>query len=206
MVRKTDHLGRAIEAALELAAARGWRRVALTDVAGAAGLTLVELYRVSPSKAALLAGYARRLDEQMLTGEEEGAAEEPPRDRLFEVLMRRFESMRPHRDGLAAILADLPTDPLAALCTLPGFARSMAWALVAAGLSPRGLCGLARIKVLGAVYLATLRVWLRDEDADMAATMAALDRNLRCAERWTWLTGWTRREYPRPEEEASEPA
>ncbi len=54
MVRKTDHLGRAIEAALELAAARGWQRVALADIAQAAGLSLVELYRVCPAKACIL--------------------------------------------------------------------------------------------------------------------------------------------------------
>lgn len=190
MVRKTDHLGRAIEAALELAAARGWQRVTLADIAQAAGLSLVELYRVCPAKACILPAIARRMDEHMLAGDEAEARDEPVRDLLFEIFMRRFEAMRPHRTGLAAILRRLPFDPASALITLPGLARSMAWALTAAGVSARGLCGAARIKTLAAVYLATLCVWLGDEDADMAATMAALDRNLRRAERWTWFAGW----------------
>ena len=46
-------------------------------------------------------------------------------------------------------------------------------------LSAGGLRGALRIKALGLVYLATLRVWLRDDSPDMAPTMAALDRHLR---------------------------
>ena len=50
--------------------------------------------------------------------------------------------------------------------------------LEAARLSTTGLRGALRVKALGLAYLATLRVFLRDDSPDMAATMAALDRNL----------------------------
>ncbi len=206
MVRKTDHLGRAIEAALELAAARGWQRVALADIAQAAGLSLVELYRVCPAKACILPSIARRMDEAMLAGDEAGARGEPVHDLLFDIFMRRFEAMGPHRAGLAAMLRALPLDPMSALVSLPGLARSMAWVLGAAGLSAEGLCGAARIKTMGVVYLATLGVWLGDEGADMAATMAAMDRNLRRAERWTWFAGWDARDAPAAGEPAAEGA
>ena len=43
---------------------------------------------------------------------------------------------------------------------------------------PTGLRGALRVKALAVAYLATLRVFLRDDSPDMAATMAALDRNL----------------------------
>jgi len=183
MVRKTDHMGRVIEAALGLAAARGWRGLTLTEIAEATGLSLVELYRVCPAKACILPSMLRRIDEHMLAAEPMEVQGEPVHDLLLEILMRRFEAMRQYRSGLNAILRDLPLDPATALTTLPGLARSMSWALTAASVSTRGLFGAVRVKILGIAYLATLCVWLRDEDADMLATMAALDRNLR----WAWF-------------------
>jgi hypothetical protein len=63
------------------------------------------------------------------------------------------------------------------------FDRSGAAMLAAAGISADGLCGLARIQGLKAIHLAALRAWMKDDSADLAATMAALDRALRQAER-----------------------
>ena len=39
--------------------------------------------------------------------------------------------------------------------------------------------GVIRVNGLIGIYLATLRVWLKDDSDDMAKTMAALDRRLR---------------------------
>ena len=58
----------------------------------------------------------------------------------------------------------------------------MALMLEAAGLAAGGARGVLRIKGLALVYLASLRVWLKDESADKARTMAALDKQLRRAE------------------------
>ncbi len=42
-------------------------------------------------------------------------ADERPRDRVFDLLMRRFDALRPYRDALEVLGRELPTDPLAAL-------------------------------------------------------------------------------------------
>jgi len=176
-----------VECALTLAAERGWRRVSLADIAAAAKLSLAQLYELYPSKAAILRAFVRGTDLAALAeGSAEGAG---ARDRLFDILMRRFEALRPHKAGVEAIVRDAGADPLAALCGGMRFGRSMAWMLEAAGISSHGLIGRARVKGLAIVYLATMRVWFSDDTADMSRTMAALDKHLRRAETLAGLCG-----------------
>jgi hypothetical protein len=71
----------------------------------------------------------------------------------------------------------------------------MAWMLEGAGLSSTGLHGMLRTKGLTAVWLYTLRAWERDDSADLAGTMAALDRALARAEE---IGQWLDRATPPP--------
>jgi AcrR family transcriptional regulator len=177
---------RVFDAALGLAAERGWSAIALADIAAAAKLSLAELYAAYPSKSAILAALSRDVDRRVLA-EAEIDMTETPRDRLFDVLMKRFDALAPYRDGLAAIARDAGRDPIMVLCGAGSLLRSMAAMLEAAGISSGGLAGTLRAKGLGAIYLATLRDWFRDDTTDKAKTMAALDGRLRRAEscaRW----------------------
>lgn len=174
---------RLIEAALVLAAERRWRDISLAEIAEAAKLPLVEAYRTFPSKTAILDGFARAVDIEVLAdaslGEDWASEGSAARDRLFDVLMRRFDVLQPHRAALGNLLYDQARDPLAALGGLCRLERSMAAMLEAAQLSASGCRGRLRTKGLAAIQLATVRVWLRDESSDLAKTMAALDGHLR---------------------------
>lgn len=181
--QKPDPQEAALDAALALAAERRWHDISLAEIAEAAGLSLAELYPRFGSKQALLDGFARRIDAAVLAEPAPGP-EESARDRLFDVLMRRFDLLQPHRRALGNILHDQLRAPAAGLCGLAQLGRSMAWMLAAAGLQAEGLRGVLRLKGLAAIYLATLRVFLRDDSPDLARTMAALDGYLRRAE---WL-------------------
>ena len=177
---KSDLPGRIIDAALALAVSRGWRRIRLADIAAEAGVTVAELSAVFSSKSAIIGGFVRRTDERVLAGgEAEGSS---ARDRLFDVLMRRFDALQPHRQAVAAILGVLVCDPLAPMRYGPGLMCSMARMLKAAGLSSKGPGGALRAKGLAVVYMLALRAWLTDDSADLAKTMAVLDRGLRQAE------------------------
>ncbi len=181
MARKAYVSDRILSAALELAAAGGWRSLSLAEIAGKAGVSLAEVHAAYPTKASILAGFIARIDRQVLAG---GTTEKEDsvRDRLFEVLMRRFDALTPHKDAVAGILRDLPSNPAAVLATAPQFVNGMAWMVEAAGLSSSGLRGAIRVNGVILIYLNTLRVWLRDDSADMARTMASLDQGLRRAE------------------------
>lgn len=172
---------RLLDAALALAARKGWRSLTLNAVAKEAGLPLSRVHRAFPSKWAILDAFADRIDEAVLARPAPDAGE-PARDRLFDVLMRRFDAMQPHKPAVVAMAHDLGREPLAAFCAWPRLIKSMAWMLEAAGIDSSGLAGLVRTKGLAVLYLAAMRAWLSDDSADLARTMAVLDRGLRQAE------------------------
>ncbi len=166
-----------IETAFALALERGWRDLSLAEIAESAGLSLSQVHGIYPSKAAILGGFGARVDAAMLAeaGEDMDLT---ARDRLFDVVMRRFDALQPHREALGAILQDQLGDPLAVCCGFSRLRRSMATTLEAAGISSSGCRGVLRVKGLAAIYLSTLRVFLRDDSEDMAKTMAHLDKQL----------------------------
>jgi AcrR family transcriptional regulator len=175
-----DPRQRLITAALELAATKGWRRTELGEIAARARVPLDEAYGLFRTKFGILAAFRRSIDAAVLRHPVPGA-DEPARDRLFDVLMRRFEALKPYRAGLRAILRDSIGDPRAA-AALPGLLRSMAWMRQAAGLPAAGCRGRIACRLTAALYMSIVPVFLRDESADLGSTMAALDRRLRQAE------------------------
>lgn len=187
MAQNTHVAEQLVAAAMDLAAKKGWRSLSLAEIAEAAGVPLVDAYSECPTRMAILKEAFAETDRKVLVGPRPDR-EEPARDRLFDVMMRRFDAMAPRKQGVAAILRDLPGDPGALMCSLPHLAKSMAWMLEAAGLSASGPVGTLRIKALSAVYLATLRDWLNDDSPDLARTMAGLDRRLRRVE--SVMPGW----------------
>ena len=175
----------ALDAFLALVAEKGYGGVTLREVGAAAGLGVAELYRLYRDKPALVAGFLRRVDDAVLTGT---AAvldpEETARDRLFGVMMRRYDALRPHRAVVRALRRAAGRDPVLALALAPALRRSMAAMLEAAAVPGDGLPGLLRQGGLLALHHAVSRVFEDDDTADLSKTMAALDSRLKGAERW----------------------
>jgi AcrR family transcriptional regulator len=183
---ETDRL---VNAALRLIADQGWRRLSMAAIAAEAGLPILTLYRTFSSKQAILCAFSRHIDETVLAVPPEADPDERPRDRVFDLLMRRFDALRPHRDALEVLGRELAGDPPAALALGAALLRSMRWMLEASGIATNGLRGVIAVKLTAAAYAATLRVWLRDDSPDLAQTMATLDRRLRGIERWLGPVG-----------------
>lgn len=182
MARKKTPEDKIIDAALKLAASRGWHDLALADIAEAAKLGLPELAQLFPTKAAILAAWSRRIDAEVLAAAEaEDLAGEAARDRLFDVLMLRFDALAPQKPALRNIARDISRDPVAAAALLRPALQSLGWMLEAAGIDASGLRGALRVRGLALVWAAAFRVWL-DDGEDQAKTMAELDRRLRQGE------------------------
>lgn len=173
---------RIIDAALKLAAESAWRSISLGDIAKATRISLAALRENFNSKTAIVVAVMARTDATVLGGVDSSAESEPARDRLLDAIMRRLDSLQPHKTAICSILRDMPSDPAGLFCLAPGFFNSMAWTLEAAGVGSAGPAGRLRVKGLGGIYLGALRVWARDDTSDQARTLAFLDRRLRQAE------------------------
>src|SRR5690625_5900530 len=101
---RAEERERIIDAALELAAQGRWSEVTLNAIADEAQVSLARIYEDFGSRGDILAAFFRRIDAEVL-GEEEDALseEEPARDRLFDVLMRRFEALPPYHSAVYSI-------------------------------------------------------------------------------------------------------
>ncbi|HVH78954.1 MAG TPA: hypothetical protein VM782_06175, partial [Stellaceae bacterium] len=144
----------------------------------------LQVYRQFPSRAAILCGLLRRVDEVVLAAPLDVEAGEKPRDRVFDLLMRRFDALQLHRSALEALRRDLVGDPCTALALGSALLRSMRLMLDGAGIVSYGIGGAVATKLTAATYLAAAHTWARDESPDLAPTMAILDRRLRGIERW----------------------
>jgi AcrR family transcriptional regulator len=184
---------RIIDAALALTATAGWRGLSLAAIAAAAELPILSVYRVFQSKQAILCGFHRRVDETVLREPPPAEPGERPRDRLFDLVMRRFDALQPHKAALDVLRRELLDDPVAALCAGASLLRSMRWMLEAADVPTGGARGMVTIKLASAAYLSTMRVWQHDDSPDLGRTMAALDARLRRIERWLRPAGAVRR-------------
>ncbi len=167
-----------IDAALGLAIDRPWRTLSLVEIAQAAGLSLADLHSHFDSKSAILSAYSRRTDVIVLRSvDTEDLEDETPKDRLFDVLMLRFDELQKHKKAVNAISRQLARDPFGMLSGVRPALRSMHWMLEAAGIDAGGVKGAVRARALGVVWLAAFRVWLED-GSELSKTMAELDRRL----------------------------
>jgi AcrR family transcriptional regulator len=179
MLDETTTKGRMLAAALACAGRKSWADVSLLDVAEAAGTSLGELRHSFGSKTDIIAALVRAVDDEVLKRAPKRNEGESVRDRLFDVIMMRFDVVAPYKAALKSIAGSGPAD----LALAGPFLSSQHWMLQAAGIATDGPTGALKVAGLGVAYASVFRIWLEDDDPGLARTMAALDRRLRRGER-----------------------
>jgi AcrR family transcriptional regulator len=173
----------AVEALMRLAAEQPWNDIEIGDIAREAGLTLAELRDLFPSKGAVLGGLTRIIDRKVLEGDISGLEEEPTRERLFDVLMRRLDAMTPYKPALRRIAYALRGEPLSMLALNSVMLNSHRYMLAAAGIDTEGPLGQLKLQGVVIAFARVTQVWLEDDDPALARTMAKLDKEIRNGER-----------------------
>lgn len=167
-------------AALELAGKAPWRETTLTMLADAASRPVSDFYGGSLWEAVDCVEEA--FDRAIADNMDELDPDQSVRDRLFELIMRRFEAMEPHRAAVLAMEAGVDRDPTLIASAHQRHVRCARWVLALAGLEADGMTGQARAQGLGVIIGQARAAWRGDDAGDFAKTMASLDKNLRRAE------------------------
>ncbi len=202
MARKTSKPA-LIEDAFALIADKGWQAFSFTELARRRGCSLAEVYAELPSRASLLCALGRLADEAMLAVPAAELADLGPRERIFELIMRRLEAMGPFKEGLRVIGREAKLDPMAHLIALGNLDRATAWLVDASEAGLTGFKARAARRVLMLVYARTFGVWLDDTTPDLGNTLAELDKRLQQVEQLgRWVARARRRASGRP---AAEP-
>jgi AcrR family transcriptional regulator len=171
------------KALLDLVETRGWIDLSFAEIAEKAGVPIAEAHRIYPSKAAVLLGLSRAIDERILNSLAAEPLEGTAKDRLFDIVMRRFDVLKANREAYRRLMRQLPATPSAFAALLCQLRRSLSLSLEAAGISASGLKGALRLKGLLAIYVAGLRAFANDDSEDLARTMAEIDKRLGQAEK-----------------------
>jgi hypothetical protein len=180
---QTDLLAKLAEQALSLAAETPWDKVTLSDLCAAADIGLAALAKAQVTKAHVTAHIDSLVDQAMLAVQTKVDTSQSVRDRLFDVLMGRFDAMEDQRTAWASILTAEKSDMLAGLARRARRVVSSAWALEAAGVSSGDVRGAGRAIALARILRIVENVWLED-GPELAKTMARLDQELRAGEEW----------------------
>ena len=173
---------RVLDAALALAAEQGWQDVSFGEIIAKAKVDMAEAHEYFDDKTDILIAYGRRIDRQVLDNISKSNDELSMREKLFDLLMERFDVLNENRKAVLSILNSFKDDPKQAVLSFPHLGKSMSRFLEAAAIETDGLLGAAKVTGLIGVYLYTVRTWKEDESPDMAKTMAALDKALDYAE------------------------
>jgi hypothetical protein len=161
-------------------AGSSWRTLTIADLAHAAGRAVSDFYGASLGDAVdcVEEAFDRAISENL----DKLDASQSVRDRLFDLIMRRFEAMEPHRAAILAMEAGVDRDPILLAATHQRHVRCARWVLALAGLEADGMTGQARAQGLGVIIGQARGAWRGDEAGDFTKTMASLDKNLRRAE------------------------
>jgi len=182
--KPADPRGRIVDALMKLAGERRFEDISIRDICREADATLADFRDSFPSKGAVLAGFSRRIDRAVLSQESDELADESPRERLFDILMRRLEAMAPYREGLRETSAWLRREPAAAMAMNQIVLGSMRFMLEAADIElDDGAAGAIKLQGLALAWARIVAVWLDDDDPGLSKTMAELDRELTRGER-----------------------
>lgn len=173
-----DPRARVVDALMALAVEKPWGMITLTEIAEKAEISLADLRDLFPSKGAILGSFVRRMDRIVLEGKSGDMAGESARERVLDLMMRRFDALSSYRAGLKSIRKAFAGDPLGLLALNQQGLNSWRYLLESAGIEVEGPLGALRIQGAILVFARAFEIFLDDEDPMLARTMAVLDKEL----------------------------
>ena len=184
MARTIDTNKRIISVTLKLAETITWQEITVDNIARVAKVEPSILLQNFSSKLSILEAFNRQLDANIRQEFAKTRNLGSVREQLFDIIMTRFDFLNSHKQALKSIYkTTIPYDLHATICGLNNVTNSMKVVLNMTEISTKTPLGCIRTKLLSAIFVRSFVTWLNDDSADMAKTMAKLDRDLAKAER-----------------------
>ena len=167
-----------IAAALDLAAESPWEWITLAQIAEKAGFGKEKVAEIFPDKTSIVEAIIDHIDTQIETIFSEQDIDLSPRDKLFDVLMERFEILNRNRTAHLSILNSFGWTAQSVCPDLKILKSSMIRMANCAGIETKGLVGFINITGLKIIYIWVTLIWCQDNSSDLGRTMAELDKTL----------------------------
>lgn len=167
-----------LSATLEVASLRPWEFVSMMEIADSAGISVKDVTSIFPTKSDILKAIIDDLDDQVELSFENLDADLPVRDRVFDVLMERFDIANVHRDAHISFFKSFGWTRDASCADIKLMKHSMTRMAKCAGLDTDGLSGAMMVTGLSMAYLWVILTWMHDASPDLGKTMAELDKTL----------------------------
>ncbi len=103
-------------------------------------------------------------------------------EKIFEILITRFEIYNEHRKAIKKLSNYILNKPDLVFIIFPLLLNSLSSVLEFSNISSDGIMGKIKVEGLFIIFLLTFLVWKKDESRDLNKTMAALDNYLRKAD------------------------
>ena len=168
---------RIIDAFMTLLAEKPFERIGFAEIAKAAQVSLAELRGLFGSTLAIVAAHVKETDRAVLAGIDADMAEEPPRERLFDVLMRRLEILTPHKAAVRSLVRSAMRNPPLAFALNGLSVQSQQWMLTAADIGAAGPRGMVRAQGMAVLFASVLRTWVDDDDPGLAGRACSMARS-----------------------------
>lgn len=167
-----------LSAAFDVASIRPWEFVSMIEIADSAGLDVNDITSIYPHKSDILKAIIDDLDKQVEKSFSDYDEDVPSRDRIFDVLMERFDIANIHRDAHISFFKSFGWTKTESCADIGFMKNSMTRMAKCAGLETNGLSGVLTITWLSISYLWVVMTWMHDTSPDLGKTMAELDKTL----------------------------
>ena len=167
----------------QILAQQAWEALTPAQIAKVAKLPLAQVQAWAGTRYKVLPLLIRSVTAEVAAPIGAPSLQDSQRDRLFEVLMARFDVLQRHRVAVQNVLRATRRDRRILCALLPAQREAMGEMLALAGIESQGWRRPMMVAGLATLYAVVLGRWTRDTTPDMAKTMALLDRALGYADK-----------------------
>lgn len=169
-----------LKAARKLSAQTAWESVSLVDIGREADVSATDITAIFPQKSDIVLALLQHIDDE-IQREDFGFHHErdTAKDRLFEVIMFRFDLLEEDRASYISMLSSFQNAPEKAWRHKSAFLYSMRLLLEKSEINIDAVFKEDILMTgLALVYILSVKTWMKDDSPDLAKTMSTVDRHL----------------------------